>query len=119
MRVARALVALLAALASAAAWGHAFLDHADPKVGSVVTAAPSELRIWFTQDVEPAFSSAEVVDANGKRVDAGRAHVDTNEHSLLHVPLAQLAPGEYTVTWRSVSVDTHVTQGRFTFKVAP
>lgn len=118
MRLARSLVAI-AALASAAAWPHAFLDHADPRVGAVVAAAPAELRIWFTQELEPAFSSAEVVDANGKRVDAGRAQVDTKERWLLRVPLGQLPPGEYTANWRVVSVDTHVTQGRFTFKVAP
>ena len=30
-----------------------------------------------------------------------------------------LAPGRYTVHWRVLSVDTHVTEGTFAFTVAP
>ena len=119
MKSARFLLAALAATASFAAHPHAFLDHAEPKVGSVVSAAPAELRIWFTQELEPAFSRAEVVDANGRRVDRGQSGIDRKERTLLHVPLDKLGPGTYTVNWRAVSVDTHVAQGHFTFRVAP
>jgi methionine-rich copper-binding protein CopC len=35
------------------------------------------------------------------------------------MPLKPLTPGVYTVTWRAVSVDTHVTTGDFKFTVAP
>jgi hypothetical protein len=115
----RLLLAIAAAAVSTAAQSHAFLDHADPKVGSVVAVAPSELRIWFSQDVEPAFSTAEVFDAAGKRVDTGHAKIDPKERSLLRVPLNKLGAGTYTVKWRMVSQDTHPTQGRFTFRVGP
>lgn len=117
MKLQRLLAASVAIAVSATAWAHAFLDHAEPKVGSVVATAPGELRIWFTQVLEPAFSTADVVDAQGKRVNAARPEVDAKDRTLMHVPLAPLAPGEYAVSWRVVSVDTHVTQGRFTFRV--
>ena len=119
MTARHALVALIAAAASATAWAHAFLDHADPKVGSRVAAAPAEVRLWFTEDVEPAFSTIEVLDANGQRVDRGPVQVDAKDRTLLEVPLEKLPPGTYTVKWRSVSVDTHPSQGRFTFRVGP
>ena len=51
------------------AWAHAFLDHADPKVGSTITTSPTQVKIWFTQNVEPVFSSIEVQDAQGQEVD--------------------------------------------------
>ena len=36
---------------------------------------------------------------------------------LLQVPLKPLRPGTYRVKWRVLSVDTHVTEGDFTFRV--
>lgn len=117
MKPIRIFLALVAAVVNAAAYAHTFLDHADPKVGSVVAVAPDELRIWFTQDLEPAFSTAEVLDARGKRADTGHVEVDPKERTLLRVALGKLPPGTYTVNWRVVSLDTHPTEGHFTFRV--
>jgi len=119
MKHLRLLLAIAMGAMHASGYAHAFLDHADPKVGSVVSAPPTELRLWFSQDVEAVFTTAEVLDAAGKRVDTGHPQVDPKEKVLLHVPLGKLAPGEYTVNWRVVSVDTHPTVGQFSFRVAP
>ena len=119
MKSRNALVAALAACFCLAAGAHAFLDHADPKVGSTVKVAPTELRLWFSEAVEPAFSSVQVLDADGKRVDSAAVQVDPKDRKLLHVPLATLRPGAYTAVWRIVSVDTHVSEGRFAFHIAP
>jgi len=97
---------------------HAFLDHAAPAVGSTVRAPPSQVRLWFTQPLEPAFSSVRVVDQSGKQVDRRDAGVDSRDPTMLHVSLPALAPGRYRVIWRVLSVDTHVTEGDFTFDVA-
>jgi methionine-rich copper-binding protein CopC len=35
------------------------------------------------------------------------------------VPLRSLAPGTYRVAWHVVSVDTHRTEGAYTFAVKP
>ena len=119
MKARHALVAALATAFCVAAGAHAFLDHAEPKVGSTVKVAPAELKLWFTEAVEPAFSTVQVVDAQGKRVDTAGAKVDAKNHKLLHVALGKLPGGSYTAVWRIVSVDTHVSQGRFMFRVAP
>lgn len=99
------------------ALAHAFLDRADPKVGSAVNGAPSEIKLWFTQDVEPAFSSIEVRNADGTEVDKKDVHLDEKNKSLLIVSVPQLPSGTYTVFWRVVSVDTHKTQGHFEFTI--
>ncbi len=99
------------------AWAHAFLDHAEPKVGSTVTNSPAEVKIWFTQEVEPAFSSVQVQDAQGLEVDKKDVHVDARDKMLLEVSLPQLSAGTYTVLWHVVSVDTHRTQGHFEFTI--
>jgi copper resistance protein C len=106
------------ALGAAAAWAHAFLDRAEPAVGRTVTPAPTEVRLWFTQKLEPAFSHVQVFDEHDKEVDRGDSHVDPKDPAELVVSLPPLAPGTYKVVWRVVSVDTHVTDGHHTFTVA-
>jgi copper resistance protein C len=96
---------------------HAFLKEAEPRVGSMVQTSPKEIRIRFTENLEPAFSGIQVFDASGNEVDKHDAHLDPSDHSLLHVSLPRLGAGIYKVVWRVVSVDTHVTKGSFTFRI--
>jgi methionine-rich copper-binding protein CopC len=105
---------LLIAMAGTAAEAHAFLDHAEPRVGSTVPTAPRELVLFYTQNLEPAFSSVEVSDANGARVDLGKPKIGA---STMRVGLKPLSPGTYRVRWQVLSVDTHTTEGSFTFNV--
>jgi copper resistance protein C len=116
----RALFLLLPALLSAApaARAHAFLDHASPAVGSTVRQPPAAISIWFTQELEPAFSTLSITDQRGQRVDGGDAQVDARDQTLLRASLKPLPPGTYKVSWHVVSVDTHTTEGTFTFRVA-
>jgi copper resistance protein C len=109
-----AVTFLAAALAGHAAHAHAFLDHASPVVGSTVASAPHEVTLSFTQKLEPVFSSVEVTNSSGTRVDTGEPHISGN---TMRVGLKDLAPGTYQVVWRALSVDTHKTQGSFTFRV--
>ncbi len=97
------------------ALAHAFLKRASPAVGSTVATAPRQLTLWFTEDLEPAFSRIEVSNAKGVRVDVGKAHIGGN---TMRVGLKHLSPGTYAVRWHALSVDTHKTQGKFNFTVA-
>jgi copper resistance protein C len=97
--------------------GHAFLKDAEPGVGSTVQTSPNEVRIRFTENIEPALSSIQVFDTSGKEVDKRDVHLDRLDRALLHVSVPRLGAGTYKVVWRVVSVDTHVTNGSFTFRV--
>ena len=114
--VAAAVFAALA-LGAPAVQAHAFLDHASPAVGSAVPTAPATVTMWFTQQLEPAFTTATVTDQTGNRVDTGPAQVDPNDPTELRVSLKKLPNGTYTVAWHALSVDTHTTTGHFTFTV--
>ena len=96
---------------------HAFLERAEPAVGSTVQTSPKEVRIRFTENIEPAVSSIQVFDGSGKEVDKRDLHLDRSDHALLHISVPPLGVGTYKVTWRVVSVDTHVTNGNFTFRI--
>ena len=95
---------------------HAMLDHASPRVGSTVAPAPREVVLWFTQKLEPAFSSIEVRNEQGVAMNAGKATV-AGDRTQLRVLVKALPAGTYKVIWRVLSVDTHRTQGDFSFRV--
>jgi copper resistance protein C len=97
--------------------GHAFLERAEPAVGGTIQTSPREVRIRFTENIEPAVSSIKVFDASGKQVDKKDVHLDRSDRALLDVSLPELGTGIYKVVWRVVSVDTHVTNGNFTFRI--
>ncbi|WP_024518722.1 copper resistance CopC family protein [Bradyrhizobium sp. Tv2a-2] len=109
-----ATIPLLLVLATGAAQAHAMLDHAEPRVGNKVASPPKEVTLWFTQKLEPAFSTVTVTNPAGERVDSGKARVSGNQMSI---PLRPGGAGTYHVNWHVLSVDTHTTEGNFTFQV--
>jgi methionine-rich copper-binding protein CopC len=108
------ILPLLLWLVTGEANAHAFLDHAEPRVGNTVATAPRDVTLWFTQKLEPAFSSIAVTNSAGQRVDTGKTRVSGNQMS---VSLRSGGAGTYRVNWRVLSVDTHTTDGSFTFRV--
>lgn len=100
-----------------AARGHAFPDHADPKVGSTLTVSPDRVRIWFDSALEPVFSSIMVHTADGRMVDKGDGGVATSDPTLLEVSVPPLPSGKYIVIWSVVARDGHRTSGNYTFTI--
>jgi copper resistance protein C len=107
---------LVAFMAAHAALAHSFLDHAEPRVGSKMSTAPKEVALFFSQNLEAAFSSIEVSDGSGARVDQGKPRISA---TTMRVSLKPLPPGTYRVRWKVLSVDTHTTEGNFSFTVGP
>jgi methionine-rich copper-binding protein CopC len=99
------------------ALAHSGLQRAEPPVESTLKRSPKELKLYFSERLEPAYSRARVEDGQGARVDRDDSRVDRSNPLLLRVTLPQLAPGTYTVIWRVLSVDSHITEGRFMFRV--
>jgi copper resistance protein C len=108
-----AIIALVSVATHASA--QAFLDHAEPGAGSALDTAPTEIKLWFTKNLEPDFSQIQLFDRHAKLVTGNLATVDADDPSLLRLSIPALAPGKYQVRWRAVSVDTHMTVGGFSF----
>ena len=105
------------ALVATQAFAHAQLEKATPPVGGTV-AAPSEIRLEFSEGVEPKFSKVSLTGPGGAAVPLGAAATAPSNQAVLIVPISKpLSPGAYTVHWQAVSVDTHHTQGTFEFTV--
>jgi methionine-rich copper-binding protein CopC len=108
------MIPLLLLLATREVSAHAMLDRAEPRVGNKVATAPHEVTLWFTQKLEAAFSTITVTNATGQRVDSGKTRVSGSQMS---VPLRAGGAGTYSVNWHVLSVDSHSTDGSFTFQV--
>jgi methionine-rich copper-binding protein CopC len=115
----RLLMAAVLSLPGVAAAAHAFLGQAMPPVGGIVSIAPREVRLTFSEGIEPAFSRIELTRADGQPISTAPATVDPRDNTQLVLALPPLAPGRYRVRWRVVSVDTHPTEGDYTFEIRP
>ena len=116
----KVIASLAFAAVATAAFAHAQLQKATPAVGSTVNASPTEIRLKFSEGVEPRFSGIALAAPDGAAEAMGKPSVDPADNSVLVATIAQkLKPGVYEVTWRAVSVDTHKTQGSFEFTIAP
>jgi len=60
-----------------------------------------------------------VLDQSGRQVDKKDKQVDRGDPAQIKVSVPALATGTYRVIWHALSVDTHVTDGDFTFEVVP
>jgi len=113
-----AAVAFAATATSSPAVAHAFLQTASPKAGSQVSLPPKEVRITYTEGVEPAFSTISVKGPPGFG-GAGPARLVGDARTLAAPLRAPEPPGVYVVRWRVVATDSHVTQGTFRFTLIP
>jgi len=109
--------AALLLIAAPAAWAHSFPRRENPCAGQQLQTAPSQVTIDYDAPIERLFCSLKVLDAGGKNLALGAPMVGAGGYSL-SVKLPTLKPGRYTVKWAVLCVDTHHTEGSYTFTVA-
>lgn len=84
---------------------HGYIVRSTPADRSVLTRAPNQVQIWFSEGIEPEFSRIEVFNQAGEQVDLGDGGVDPRNSAKLVVSLpANLPDGAYLVKMRPVFV---------------
>ncbi len=113
------LAASLATIMPSGANAHAQLDRAVPPVGSTVTTPPTEIRIFFTQPLDPRKSGIEVISTDGRPVTTDQAIVDRDDATQMVLKLPPLPDGAYRVNWHTLSRDggDHALTGHYIFEV--
>jgi methionine-rich copper-binding protein CopC len=106
------VIALAAAVTLSA---HMAYSKSMPAKDATLSESPAHLQVWFTQDPEPAVSQLTLEGPSGE-VALGETTVDDEKSLVADLP-ATLAPGSYTVKWRSAGDDGHVMRGDFAFSV--
>lgn len=111
---------LLFPVVASAHTAHAILLRSDPAKDAILSVAPQQVRMWFSEDLNPTLSTAVVVNAENQRVDNSDAHVSSNDPAEMDVTLmSNLSPAVYIVVWRSDSNDDgHILRGSFIFTLA-
>ena len=99
---------------------HAILLRSDPAKDAVLAVPPDQVRMWFSEDLNPALSTAVVVNGANARVDVGGGRVSLSDPTEMDVSLKpNLPPAVYIVIYRTDSnVDGHILTGSFLFTVA-
>lgn len=119
-RLHAALLALMLTLwLAGVAEAHAFLSQATPAPDSASGAAPTVVRLRFTEEVEAQFDALLVYNVFGVRVDPGDAAVDPHDPTQVVASLKPLPAGAYTVVWHVISDDGHPVSGMYGFQVGP
>ena len=99
---------------------HAILLRSDPARDAILDVPPQQVRMWFSEDLNSALSTAVVVNGDNQRADNRDAHVSSSDPREMDVTLASnLPPAVYIVVWRTDSnADGHILTGSFLFTVA-
>lgn len=118
MRIMKSLVTTaFLLLAAGPAFAHAKLESSVPANAAIVTPAPGELMLKFSEGLELKFSGVAITGPAGP-VTPGAVALDPKDKATLVVPLpAPLPTGTYHVDWHALSTDGHKTQGSYAFTV--
>ncbi|MDR6915783.1 methionine-rich copper-binding protein CopC [Pseudomonas sp. 3296] len=103
-------------LAASSAWAHAHLKGQTPAADSTVSA-PAELRLEFSEGVEATFTKVTLTKDGAAVPVKSLATEGSDKKTLVVTPAAPLTAGTYKVEWHAVSVDTHKSEGAYSFKV--
>lgn len=120
MRTTTLLAAALAAsacLVSSAASAHARLESSSPQANAVVSPAPSQVRLQFSEQLELPFSKIKLVDATGAIVEPTKTAIDSANPKVLTATVPALHAGAWRVQWSTVTRDGHKIKGQFAFQV--
>ena len=100
------------------AWAHAGLIRSEPADNAILADSPEDVRLWFKEPVSAEFSSAFLLDVNGKEVKLDRLSIDPSDPSLMIIDPPELSAGVYSLHWKVLSeTDGHVTQGLLVFGI--
>ena len=114
-----ALFAAAALAVPAAAWAHAALLRTVPEASRTVNTPPAQVRLTYSEPIEPRFAIVSVTDAAGRQVTSGPPERAPGSPQTLVTPLRRAPQGWYLVFWRVISADGHPVRGAFTFAVGP
>jgi methionine-rich copper-binding protein CopC len=110
------LAALTFSLAAVPAFAHSRPKTMTPAANSIVSA-PAEVSVFFTEPLEPKFSSLQLTDEKGTVLSTASSTMEPADHTHLILALPKLAPGVYYVHWISAATDGHRMDGDYAFTV--
>jgi methionine-rich copper-binding protein CopC len=112
-----AAVAALGFVFTSSAFAHAKLESSLPQANAVVSPAPTQVRLQFSDPLELPFSKVKLVDDRGVVVEPLKLTADGANPKALVATVPALHSGAYRVQWSTVTRDGHKVKGEFAFRV--
>lgn len=115
--VAGSTMAMILCVHAAPAQAHSMLVKAEPPRRAVLVHAPTQVQLWFNEEIEGDYASLVVLDAEKHPVTEVKPTLAPDDRKSIVLPLPELTPGKYSVKFRVLSVDGHVVESYFDFSV--
>ena len=100
-----------------AVWAHASLVKSDPPRRASLSKSPLQIQLWFNEEIETAYASVSVMDSNGKTVSLDEPKAVEGDPKSIVLAMPELGPGSYKVQFRVLSVDGHVVESDYSFRI--
>lgn len=113
------LGSVLAGLIPAAAYAHAIVLESSPRPGAVLARPPAQITLRFNSKIEKRFTRLTLATGNQPPAPVTAASDEPAAPDRLVIPIRSLAPGDYTLRYRVLAVDGHITEGTLRFTVEP
>ncbi|HEX6926616.1 MAG TPA: CopD family protein [Longimicrobiaceae bacterium] len=108
-------IVLTHALLPEVAWAHQELLGSTPASGDSLSTVPQEIRLSFSQAVEPSLAALRLIGPAGE-VRLGDLSVPADSATVLTATIVgPLVPGDYTIEWLATGDDGHSVRGEIPF----
>lgn len=98
-------------------FAHATLIKSDPPRRAALTESPKHVQLWFNEEIESNYALITVLDSDGNSVsDEKPASVPDDLKSVV-LAMPEIGPGSYTVEYRVLSIDGHVVESNYSFRI--
>ena len=108
---------MLALLVVGKVEAHATLVRSEPPAGATLEAAPKELVLTFSEDLDPGFSTVQLLSSQNAVVNPGPGVIDPSAPRVMRLALSTLSKGGYTAVARVRSVDGHIPESTVPFGI--
>lgn len=99
------------------AWAHATLVKSEPPRRASLSESPKQVQLWFNEEIEASYASVEVLDSDNTIVSVEKPKAVENDLKSVELALPELNPGRYKVQFRVLSVDGHVVESSYDFRI--
>lgn len=117
------IIALLIVVAVAAGFANSNMEHlrltnSTPADEAVLEAAPSEIRLWFNQNIHFNVSAIQLSHGNSQLEIPDVEKTDDPKSFRVALPdTLQLMDGSYNIVWATAGNDEHVVKGKLSFSI--
>ena len=98
-------------------WAHTSLVKSDPPRRATLSEPPANIQLWFSEEIEVAYAAVKVLDGDDKTVSVGEPEAVEDDPKSIILALPTLNPGRYDVQYRVLSLDGHVVESSYGFRI--